>query len=98
MSTQFSYNKFKFDLSFEAVGDPVVVNQGKTVTLLYLVHDSGPENPLDSDNWEGNGKIFTLYRHATESERQLCLHHQKRSTVNGVTNTAAPLGQFQELA
>ena len=84
MSTQFSYNKFKFDLSFEAVGDPVVVNQGKTVTLLYLVHDSDPENPLDSDNWEGNGKIFTLYRHATESEREMCLHHQKRSTVNGV--------------
>ncbi len=84
MNTQFSHNKFKFDLSFEPVDEPVFVNQGKTVTVLYLAHDAHCENPLDSNFCEGNGKIFTLHRHATESEHQLCLHHQKRSTVNGV--------------
>jgi hypothetical protein len=80
MNTQFSHNTFKFDLRFEPVGEPVVVNQGKTVTVLYLARDTDPQYPFcpySPSFFDGYGEIFTLHPNETEHEHQDCLRHQQ---------------------
>lgn len=78
--TQLSYNNVHLNLNFEAVGEPVVVNQGKTITVLYLTRDADPYYPFcpySPTFFDGYGEIFTLHPNETGQEHQDCLYHQQ---------------------